>query len=104
MAMSTFSLSSFFANGTDEASLADSKPAQEFDVNAVTARAAESVRNNYRNIFSCFELEGPDGLWETISLYIKRKNLLTTAVQAIKAGDASTYAWELQQALKRAFV
>ncbi len=102
--MSTFSLSSFFANGTDEASLADFKPAQEFDVNAVTARAAETVRNTYRNIFSCFELEGPEALWETISLYIRRKNLLTAAMEAVKRGDPSAYAWELQQALKRAFV
>ncbi len=102
--MSTFSLSSFFANGTDETSLADFRPAQEFDVHAVTVRAAESVRNAYRNIFSCFELEGPDGLWETISLFIKRKNLLAAAVEAIKNGDPSAYTWEFQQTLKRAFV
>ncbi len=102
--MTTFSLSSFFANGTDEGSLADFRPAQEFDVNAVTARAAETVRNTYRNIFSCFELEGPEALWETISLYIRRKNLLTAAMEAVKRGDPSAYAWELQQALKRAFV
>jgi len=93
--MSRFSTGRIFSRAiSDPESLSNLRISREFTpqlVAELSKQGGEHMREMYKNFFSIFELEGPNGLYATLLTYINRKGLLPEAVAAINEGDTGEF-------------
>jgi hypothetical protein len=69
----------------------------------LSEQAAAAFKQNYSNWLSVFELDGPDGIWQTSILYLRRRGFGTDLEAAVRSGKEKVFVQAVYHGLEKCF-